>query len=88
MKISLSSVLLFALATESTVASSWFGGATKAGQYSSHFCNPAVSISPETNAVSGTLNNIHLRHNELHLDSYIIHQSYIAMHVYAYSLTS
>ncbi|CAD6570650.1 MAG: hypothetical protein ASARMPREDX12_003789 [Alectoria sarmentosa] len=30
MKFSLSSVLLFALATESTVASSWFGGATKA----------------------------------------------------------
>ena len=88
MKISLSSVLLFALATESTVASSWFGGATKAGQYSSHFCNPAVSVPPQTNAVSGMLDNNHLRHNELQLNSSTIHQSHLAMHMYAYFLTS
>ena len=42
MKISLSSVLLLALAAESTVASSWFGGATKAGSYLFQYCDLAI----------------------------------------------
>ena len=41
MKISLSSVLVLALAAESTVASSWFG---KAGQYVSLLHNDAIIV--------------------------------------------
>ena len=52
MKTSLSSVLLLALATESTVASSWFGGgwfggASKAGQYSFRFYRPSIITLPK-----------------------------------------
>ncbi len=76
MKISFSSVLLFALATESAVASSWFGGATKAGRYSFHLCRFDYhylfgTTTLGVGASAPSISNLSI-HISLHMNAYLL----------------